>query len=287
MKILKIFGIVVAVHAAVFMFIFAIPGCRSTGKPAGGEASAESASPVAATADSPAISPILPVSTAPLTANASSAAGVRFSPTRPGTTAAAELTPLPVAPAKSAPAPTTTYVVARGDSLWTIAKKHGVTTASLAAANNISTSAVLPIGKKLLVPAHADASTAALTASTSTAQAASKPTESAKGEVTYKVKPNETLSDIAKKFQVKLSDIAVANHITNPNKLSVGQELKIPGWQSTGEKAATAVTTSPRPAPEPMSPLIAVPPAEISPLITPLPDGPIIKVEETGAPKIP
>ena len=32
MKLVKIFGVVMAVHAAVFMFIFAVPGCRSTGK---------------------------------------------------------------------------------------------------------------------------------------------------------------------------------------------------------------------------------------------------------------
>ena len=34
MKIVKIFGLVVAVHAAVFLLIFAIPGCRSSARKA-------------------------------------------------------------------------------------------------------------------------------------------------------------------------------------------------------------------------------------------------------------
>ncbi len=51
MKLVKLFGFVMAAHAAVFMFVFAIPGCRSSGK--------KPAAPAAATtgAQGPKMSP--------------------------------------------------------------------------------------------------------------------------------------------------------------------------------------------------------------------------------------
>ena len=50
MKLVKIFGVVMSVHAAVFLFIFAIPGCRSTGKKPAASASVtgSDSSPLAA-----------------------------------------------------------------------------------------------------------------------------------------------------------------------------------------------------------------------------------------------
>jgi LysM repeat protein len=108
MKLVKIFGIVMAFHAAAFMFIFAIPGCRSTTKKpvATAPASGSEASPLAA-----AEAPMAPAGTSEISS-------VRFSPTRPGTAAAAQAVAQPEA---------TTYTVAKGDNLWSIAKKNNVT----------------------------------------------------------------------------------------------------------------------------------------------------------------
>jgi LysM repeat protein len=49
--------------------------------------------------------------------------------------------------------PATTYTVARGDSLWSIAKRNHLSKADLAAANNLKLDAsVLHVGQKLIIP---------------------------------------------------------------------------------------------------------------------------------------
>ena len=45
-----------------------------------------------------------------------------------------------------------TYTVQNGDSLWKIARRHGVTTSQLASANGIDTNKTLKIGMKLVIP---------------------------------------------------------------------------------------------------------------------------------------
>lgn len=294
MKLVKIFGAVMAVHAAVFMFVFAIPGCRSTGKkpasataPTGAEVSplaAADATPVAATAPAP----------------SSEIASIRFSPTRPGTPVAAEVTAAPAAAADAS------YTVVKGDNLWSIAKKHGITVKQLTAANNLRGDSTLKLGQKLAIPGKAPVAVPAAAAA-ALAPAAPAPSKSA---VTHTVKSGETLGAIARKYQVKVGDIAAANNIADPTKIRVGQELKIPGAASSAKApakpAATAVApakstapaaapvAAPAPAPvAPASPLFSSPlapaaPATESPLIAPAPatDAPLIRVEESGAPRI-
>jgi len=50
----------------------------------------------------------------------------------------------------------------------------------------------------------------------------------------YKVAPGDTLAKIADKFYgdpMKYTEIANANHLSNPNNISVGQELDLPGLE--------------------------------------------------------
>lgn len=279
MKLVKIFGAVMAVHAAVFMFVFAIPGCRSTGKkPVAAAPSVESAeaSPIGSSSEA---SPV------GYDAAPSEVAPIRFSPTRPGTPAAAEAT-----------APET-YTVVKGDNLWSIAKKHGVTVKELTAANKLRSDSTLKLGQVLVLPGKAVPSAAA---PTSVAPAASTAPAAA---ITHVVKSGETLGGIAKKYQTKVGEIATANNIADPTKIRVGQTLKIPGGQSASSAKPTAAPAVPAvsaPAPAaapvtPVSPGFASPfetpasaPAEESPFITPAApsDAPLIRVEESGAPRI-
>jgi len=304
MKIVKIFGVVMAVHAAVFMFVFAIPGCRSTSKKPAASATTVGGSDVSPLAPADTVSPV--VAPAP----ASETAAVRFSPTRPGTATAAEVT---------APPPPSTYVVVKGDNLWIIAKKNGVTVKQLTAANNLRTDSTLKLGQKLVIPGKtAEAAPAAVTGESSVATpaaAATAPAAHTTTIVTHVIKAGETLGTIAKKYQVKVGDIAIANNIADPTKIRVGQSLKIPtktapATTKATSKSATTKSTStvkapaaPAAAPAPAapaapaspiftSPLIepAPAPAGGSPLITPAPasteGAPVIPVQESGAPKI-
>jgi LysM repeat protein len=308
MKLVKIFGVVMGVHAAVFLCIFAVPGCRSTGKkPVAGApvTGAAADSPVAATEGN---SPVAATTEAP----AADVAAVRFSPTRPGSPVALEAT----APVATAP---TTYSVAKGDNLWTIAKKNGVTVKQLTAANNLRADSRLSLGQKLVIPGKAAAASGAevkSVAPSAAAPAAAAPTAA----TVHVVKAGESLGGIAKKYQVKVGDIATANNIADPTKLRVGQSLKIPGSHSTATKPASAAVkpaaptakpaskaaapapapaqtpapvTAPAAAPVFTSPVLETAPAAApavgeSPLIspvTPTTDAPVIRVEEAGATK--
>ncbi len=71
----------------------------------------------------------------------------------------------PTTPAPAAPSDTTsterpsTYTVAQGDSLWTIAHKFGTTVVKLRNANKLKKHALLHPGQVLQIPPATDAST--------------------------------------------------------------------------------------------------------------------------------
>jgi len=288
MKLVKIFGAVMVVHAAVFMFVFAIPGCRSTGKKPAASASVADAgtSPLGAPSDS-----LSPIGSMP--APAADVSGIRFSPTRPGTS---------VAVGATAPE---THTVVKGDNLWSIAKKHGLTVKELTAANKLRADSTLQLGQKLVLPGKSAAYSASVSAADVAPAAPTAP--AAASTFSHVVKAGETLGGIAKKYQTKVGDIATANNIADPTKIRVGQTLKIPGWQSASsakpalaspaKPAAPAVAVPARAtAPvAPLSPSFVSPfeattsaPATESPFITPTTpiDAPLIRVEESGAPRI-
>jgi LysM repeat protein len=129
----------------------------------------------------------------------------------------------------------------------------------------------------------AAAAPAAATGDTSAPKAAN-----ASGSMTHVVKPGETLGTIARKYQVKMSEIAVANNITNPALVRSGMTLIIPGWQAP--KSAKAPEAAPAPAPVSnggdQNPLIKISPADAKPAAGPKPaatptDVPVIKVDDS------
>lgn len=97
----------------------------------------------------------------------------------------------------------TTYTVQKGDSLWVIANKYGITTEELKSYNNL-TSNLLSIGQVLKIPQG----------KTST-------------ENIYIVKKGDSLWTIANRYNTTVEKIKVLNNLTS-NLLSIGQQLKIP-----------------------------------------------------------
>ena len=96
----------------------------------------------------------------------------------------------------------TTYTVQKGDSLWVIANKYGITTEELKSYNNL-TSNLLSIGQMLKIPQG----------KTST-------------ENIYTVKKGDSLWTIANRYNTTVEKIKVLNNLTS-NLLSIGQQLKI------------------------------------------------------------
>ena len=71
-------------------------------------------------------------------------------------------------------------------------------------------------------------------------------TSAVTGGNTYTVQAGDTLIKIAKKFNLKVSEICEANSISRTSLLKVGQVLKIPG---AGSSETSAVTSAPATAP--------------------------------------
>jgi membrane-bound lytic murein transglycosylase D len=67
--------------------------------------------------------------------------------------------------------------------------------------------------------------------------------------VLHEVARGETLSIVAAKYHVSTSDLMAANHLSNANKLYVGQKLVVPLGQGAVE--ALAAREAPKPAPPP------------------------------------
>ena len=228
MKILQIFGAVVAVHLLAFIFIFASPGCQSTPRSTPTPDATMPATPAPST---PAVTYNATVQPLPDNATTTAPASVtytppstpdRAAPTRPGSPNAVAVTP---AKSNEEVAPVTTYTVARGDSLWSIAKKNHLTVAELAAANNLGANASLQPGKKLIIPGKI------ISAGDIPASPAGP---------TYKVRPGDSLSAIARRHGVTSAALRAANNL-NTDTVRVGQELRLPeGAKLTADAAAPA-----------------------------------------------
>ncbi|MGI2328625.1 LysM peptidoglycan-binding domain-containing protein [Planococcus sp. YIM B11945] len=144
----------------------------------------------------------------------------------------------PATPAATAPVSSKTYKVVGGDTLSSIAKKHGVSVANLTKWNNLSSS-LIRVGQVLKIENSASTSQPIPAKPATPAPAA--PTG------TYKVVSGDTLSGIANRHGVSVTQIMNWNNLTS-HLIRVGQVLKIEnGLVATQPK--TDPVSAPAPAP--------------------------------------
>lgn len=108
-----------------------------------------------------------------------------------------------------------THVVQAGDTLWSIARRYGVSVDVLTSTNRLSNANALQLGQRLSIP--------------STAPGVRPSAAAAEGaRLTHVVVAGDTLWSIARRYQVPVQKIAEANRLSHPDALRLGQPLVIP-----------------------------------------------------------
>lgn len=121
--------------------------------------------------------------------------------------------------------------VKKNETLSVIARQYGVTVDDLTKANNLSAKKSLLVGQSLLIPMSGAAKVAAATAASSTPKPAARTTNTTtaaapKTASSYTVRKGDTLSEIATKFSVSVTELKKWNKLTS-NRLNIGQKLAI------------------------------------------------------------
>ncbi len=156
-----------------------------------------------------------------------------------------------LAPVQEVPIKTASYTVQSGDTLFSIAQKYGISVNTLRVMNNMTEKTPLVHKKVIKVPASSGGAAAftpkakkainigeaqpsqqlpAKNAGVKNAPAtvAKKADVAPKKPATVTVAAGDTLYSIAKKYNVKVSDLEKANKLTKGSNIKLGQTIKLP-----------------------------------------------------------
>ena len=139
------------------------------------------------------------------------------------------------------------HLVEKGETLYGISRKYGVSVDQISAANKLGKDTMIKVGQKLTIPAKNSSSSASST-STSTSNTDSKTSGSttvsqakAASPKEYTVQKGDTFYRIAKDNGISVDDLMSYNKLKEGSVLKVGQVLKIP----SPEQAATILPDVP------------------------------------------
>jgi len=118
----------------------------------------------------------------------------------------------------------TIHVVQRGETLFRIALRYGLTIDDLSRANGLSNPNNIQVGQRLLIPSLEEA-----------------PQEG----IIHTVESGETLQSIAAQYGVAIEQLVSANNLPSMDRINVGQLLSIPQPESVplSTQTPTAVPT--------------------------------------------
>jgi LysM repeat protein len=140
-------------------------------------------------------------------------------PTPTTTSTAPTATPTATPTSTPAPGQTVIYVVRTGDTLYSIARRFGVTVTAIAQLNGIANTRYIQVGQRLIIPRGPNVTPV--------------PATPQPNPTVYVVRPGDTLYSIARRYGTTVEAIALTNKIANPSLIYVGQKLTIPGNYTT------------------------------------------------------
>ncbi|EDM26720.1 YojL [Lentisphaera araneosa HTCC2155] len=147
-----------------------------------------------------------------------------------------------------APAEDQYYTVVRGDSIWKIATKYGVSQKSLVNENGIDIKKPLLIGQKLKLPAGALSEPDPMLIEEARRKQGKKSSKKGVAKTsnggTYTVKKGDNLWTIPGKFDVKRSTFMEANGFSKDTVIYVGQKVVIPGKSGNLDSSFSSSSSS-------------------------------------------
>lgn len=146
--------------------------------------------------------------------------------------------------------------VQRGDTLYGLSRRHGVSLNELMRVNGLTSPALKP-GQKLALPSGRVKPRAPRPAETATITPEPAPSD---WSGTYTIQRGDSLYGIARRFNVKSADLQRYNGISDVRRVMPGTVLKVPGAPTTLAEAATSEGVVDTPAGAPQSGLTVTPP---------------------------
>ncbi len=134
------------------------------------------------------------------------------------------------------------YTVRAGDSLTSVAATHGLTVGQLASYNNLANDAHILIGQRLWLVAGKVKRQPVSAQQTSPATQSTKNNQST---ATHRVQSGESLTAIARKYNISLHALAKENGLSVTDGVLIGQTLKLPSDAKTANTTMANTSSSP------------------------------------------
>lgn len=119
------------------------------------------------------------------------------------------------------------YKIKKGDTLYKIARNHGVSVKQIKQANALKGSMLKP-GDRIVVPTKAPVKTNKRNKTIKKTEIAGKDSNDNNNFITHKVRNGDNLYRISKKYGVSVNEVKKLNNLSG-SRVKVGQKLKVPG----------------------------------------------------------
>jgi murein DD-endopeptidase MepM/ murein hydrolase activator NlpD len=177
----------------------------------------------------------------------------------------------------------TNVTVAYGDTIDSIAHRHGVPVSAIVQANNLAAPNAIQPGQRLMIPHYSRAPAVP----TRTAARWGQPATTGSTPIVHVVAPGDTLMKISHRYRKPLVDIARANNIAPHARINIGDRIVIPGTHSASAPAPSAPALAkqePAPAVSTTASVPSTPSTQTAAVVTPAaatpaPAGPVKSAE--------